>query len=362
MSHSILFFTKFKEFAGTQKIILILAEVLQKRGYSCMVVVSGEGIFSQKLKQSQIPFIPKYWKWYRLRDWVEAYGFLRSQKWDAVFMHHNRLFSLLCKACGIPVIQRVNVPTSFSIPRWGTLPGIDRFFSWFTDHFITPSKFVEKELLTQGIPSSKVTWVPNGIELEVCTPLSRASLGLERHHFVIGSIGRLEHVKGHDLLLAAFHPLIKKLPHARLILIGSGSRESFLKTWVREQRIESAVVFLPHQENIFAYYPLFDLLVLPSRAECLANVLLEAALCGCPLLASNRGGNDDFVKHEKSGILVDPENTETLMSAMEDCHHHKEKWKTYAEEARVRVEMQFTKEIMAQKTIAVIEKVIQENF
>ena len=62
-----------------------------------------------------------------------------------------------------------------------------------------------------------------------------------------------------------------------------------------------------------------DLFVLPSLTEGLPNVLLEAAACRVPLVATNVGGVPEIITHEKTGLIVEPGNVDQLESAIERC-------------------------------------------
>ncbi len=85
-----------------------------------------------------------------------------------------------------------------------------------------------------------------------------------------------------------------------------------------------------------------------------AALLRMSTTCLVPQL-DGLGGNGDFVEHEKTEMLLDPENTNAMANAMKDCYHDREKWRTYAVASRLKAETQFTIETMTQKTIRVIE-------
>ena len=135
----------------------------------------------------------------------------------------------------------------------------------------------------------------------------RERLGWTKNHWVVGYVGRLAYVKGIDLLADAFRKIRKTIPHARLIIVGSGEEER--ETPYRlERRAHGGIVHIesdvPH-ELLAEWYRAMDLFVMPSRYENCSNAVLEALACGVPFLVSDVGGNRRLVETE-GGWLFRP--------------------------------------------------------
>ena len=77
------------------------------------------------------------------------------------------------------------------------------------------------------------------------------------------------------------------------------------------------VHFLGHRKDLDSLMPVFNLFVLPSYTEGLPNVLLEAAACHVPIVATRVGGVPEIITEGESGFLVDPGNTKQLSAAIE---------------------------------------------
>ena len=158
--------------------------------------------------------------------------------------------------------------------------------------------------------------VPNGVP--EAPPLS--PLGAERPTStpVIAAVGRLERVKGFDLLIDAL-PLVRDhLPGARLRLGGSGSEQAALVAQVERLGQGGAVTLLGSlaPEQVAAEMAAADVVVVPSRREAFGIVLLEAWRSGTALIAPNYDGPADLVRDGVDGLLVDPTDGPALAAAI----------------------------------------------
>jgi len=151
---------------------------------------------------------------------------------------------------------------------------------------ISPQLVARLKLL---FPARPVRLIENGVDLQRFSPMSRQiareNLGLSGK--IIGSAGRLELVKGHDVLLRAFARMASV---ANLVIAGNGSQRGALEALARELGIADRVRFLGHTDSLAEIYPGFDVFCLSSRHEGLPLAVLEAQACGVPVVASAVGG------------------------------------------------------------------------
>jgi glycosyltransferase involved in cell wall biosynthesis len=138
---------------------------------------------------------------------------------------------------------------------------------------------------------NRVTVIPNGVDVTHFAPgdpgAARRKFGLAPDHRWMGSAGRLETVKGHDVLIEAFAQLPDQ--NLRLAIAGDGSRRQALEQLAATRGVADRVRFLGHCTDIAALLPAFDLFCLPSRAEGLPLSVLEAQAAGVPVVASDVG-------------------------------------------------------------------------
>lgn len=116
----------------------------------------------------------------------------------------------------------------------------------------------------------------------------RDSLGLRVDDYVIGTVARLEPVKGLDGLIAAFHAAA--LPESRLVIVGQGSQQAALAQLARQSGLEERIVFTGFRADARELYPLFDLFVLNSSDDPYPLAILEAAAAGVPVIATSTIG------------------------------------------------------------------------
>ena len=130
-------------------------------------------------------------------------------------------------------------------------------------------------------------------------------------------VGRLDRVKGVDLLLRAWSQLADQMP-GELWLAGDGPERKALQDLAVSLKIADRVQFLGRlqREKLRALYRNTEFVVLPSRREGLSWVTLEAGACGAICIATMVGGSVEVIEHEKTGFLVATESPEALARGM----------------------------------------------
>jgi glycosyltransferase involved in cell wall biosynthesis len=172
---------------------------------------------------------------------------------------------------------------------------------------------------TRGVSSDRILVLPNSMEPapppdpEKIQELSR-SLGLPDGIRVILSIGRLSSEKAQIDLLQAF--ALMKTPDLRLVLVGNGIDRGSLENAAATLGIAGQVIFAGQHRNVWPFYNLADIFVLPSLSEGSPNVLLEAMMAQTPIVATAVGGVPETVEHESSALLVPAREPEKLAEAM----------------------------------------------
>jgi glycosyltransferase involved in cell wall biosynthesis len=156
--------------------------------------------------------------------------------------------------------------------------------------------------------------IVNGVALGKVGDRARARrcLGIDGDTPVIGAVGRLERVKGHDLLIEAVASLS---PAPFLFIVGDGSCRVDLEELARRRGVSDRVRFLGHSDKVATILPAFDVLCQPSRAEGLPLAVLEAQACGVPVVATEVGDLASAVCPE-SGKLAPPGNVAALAAAL----------------------------------------------
>ncbi len=129
---------------------------------------------------------------------------------------------------------------------------------------------------------------------------------------VVITVGKLKKQKGQWHLIRAFKNVVEKNKDAKLIILGTGELEEYLKTLVKEMNLENYVYILGHKnKNVYTYMKKSDIFVLPSLFEGMPNVILEAMECGLPIIATDcYGGNREIIEPKYHGETKDVKKCE----------------------------------------------------
>lgn len=214
-----------------------------------------------------------------------------------------------------------------------------------------------------GLEERAVRVIYNGVELERFAgsgpeeeagtrAAARASLRVPEEAPVVLVPAVLRQGKGHEVLLAAASPLRERLPGVQILLAGGGVREAELRAHSARRDLDGCVRFLGPRDDIPRLLQAADVVALPSRAEALPTVLIEAAAAGRPAVATRVGGTPEVVEHERTGLLVRPDAPEELAGALEELLTHPERARRYGRAARRRARERFDLDRQVQETLA----------
>ncbi len=258
---------------------------------------------------------------------------------DVVHIHEIRSMP---GAWALDPIMRAGVP--FILSPHGGLPHLGRsIFKAAFDalygqrlldaacrvHAITDME--AEQATTFDISADRIVTIPNGIDtafgdLAADAGAFRARRGIPADARVVGFLGRLNAIKGVDLLVDAFARLHETDPQTHLLLCGpdDGLRPDL------ERRVEGAGLgdavtltgALTDEAVKAAAYRTMDVYVLPSRYEIMGITLLEAMLCGIPVITTSACGlATDLVQHDL-GVVIPAENISALHAALAGVLHN----------------------------------------
>ena len=199
------------------------------------------------------------------------------------------------------------------------------------DILIAVSEHLRSEAIGYGVAASKIHVIPNGVDTSYFRPLSKEE-SRDALHIPVDSknvlfVGHLIHRKGVDLLIRAFSEVYRLEADARLYIVG-GPVASTDAGWYQDTLslpgrlgILDRVTFVgpveSHKEPALnLWYNACDVLVLPSRAEGMGMVLMEAMACGKPVIGTGVGGIPNVVTEGENGFLVDPDDPSGLAGAI----------------------------------------------
>ena len=136
---------------------------------------------------------------------------------------------------------------------------------------------------------------------------------------IILSVGWLIPRKGIDLMLQTAKEILKKNPGWQWKLIGRGKLQSTVENFITNENLESQFILqVPENESISHEYANASIFVLSSRYEAFPMVLLEAMQSGLPCVSFDcPSGPSDIITQDADGLLVEKENTDQLMEAIQ---------------------------------------------
>lgn len=187
-------------------------------------------------------------------------------------------------------------------------------------HVFTPSNALREKVIHLGVKSLNVSRLYNGVNRDLFYPKTNAA---EESYFLF--VGNLKKDKGVLDLIEAYKEYRNSGGQLPLFYIGSGPEGHRLKQRTLELGLNDFVTFLgamPH-EQVAAYVRQCSSLILPSYHEGVPNVLLEAANCGVPVIATKVGGIPEVVEENVTGLLFDAGDLVGLTKAMQAFGAHK---------------------------------------
>lgn len=163
--------------------------------------------------------------------------------------------------------------------------------------------------------------------------------------------------KGHDVLLEALPLLRERVPGLRVLLAGAGELEPELRQTANGNA--QLVHFLGHRTDMPELMAACDLVILPSWAEALPTVLMEAAAAGRPVVATRVGGVPEIVEHGRTGLLVPPGDPAALAGAIALLMRDHQRARAFGARARSVARARFSLDGQVERTVLLWQQTIR---
>jgi D-inositol-3-phosphate glycosyltransferase len=183
---------------------------------------------------------------------------------------------------------------------------------------------------------AKIEIIPCGVDPNVFRPMrqmdAREALGRDQCERIVLFVGRIEQIKGIDVLLRALGLLFFRHPEYRsdlcLLVVGGAldagddapetEKIEELRRLVHQHRMEANVAFVGSmdQQRLALFYAAADVCAVPSLTESFGLVALEAMACGTPVVGTKVGGLQTLIEHGESGLLVPAGDYQALAEAI----------------------------------------------
>ncbi|MEN0108866.1 MAG: glycosyltransferase, partial [Pseudomonas sp.] len=335
---------------GTAERTYQLAMALHRVGVSCTVLCTEQGLSDKRraeLSSVRLVVVPLLSHRFLLpKISAQRIDELVAEA-DVVHVtgHWSVLGARVCLAA-----QRLNKPYVYcpagSLRIFGRSAWVKRLYNRLVGRRIvrgaarclTVTELEREQFHEYGVPDARIVRLPNGVHLaSTATPDAQAfrrRYGLEGRQLLL-FLGRLNPIKGPDLLLAAFASIAERFPQATLVFAGPEEELApQLKADVAAAGLEQRALFVGYlagqakQDALAAA----DLLVVPSRQEAMSLVALEAGLRGTPVMLTDQCGFDEV--QEAGGGLVVAARADAIAAGLEQLLGAPEQLPVYGENLR----------------------------
>jgi glycosyltransferase involved in cell wall biosynthesis len=266
---------------------------------------------------------------------------------------------LALRGLGIPFVSTCHTwyDNDLSVFLYGVA---DRFVLRKFARVVAVSDEVRVRLLKAGVREEKVDLVRNGIDLRPFDNVvpSLREVSASDGPLIVGLIGRLSWEKGIDIFLRAVARVVVEFPSAKFVVVGEGPDQDKLELLIDELGIRENISMLGRREDMPSIYASLDVMVSSSRQEGLPMAILEGMASGLPLVATAVGEVPTVVKDGRTGVLVPPEDADSLAVAIVDLLRDSAKRLRLGEAAKQLIKEEYSAERMTADYLRVYAEAI----
>lgn len=246
--------------------------------------------------------------------------YLRHNKCDIIHIHINNSIGLfLAKIAKINGIRTVVVHSHNSAFGEGNLflKKIIRkisllFFSETPDLLFACSRDAAK--WTYGKRTNECSVIYNGVDASKFVFNETYRKQLRKIYcldgkYVIGHVGHFNYQKNQSFIIDLIDGLRTQIPNVHILLIGTGEKRSEIEKRIIKEKIETIVTIIDPVEDIYKYYSMMDLFVMPSNFEGFGIVVVEAQFNGLRVIASDKVPHDTAVSDKIKYLPINNKNS-----------------------------------------------------
>ena len=236
---------------------------------------------------------------------------------------------------------------------------------------IAVSEAVARQLHTHGsIPVERIAVISNGIEVQrfvAKTQFDRSNFRRQwkflEDGLLIGTVGEITALKGHEDFLRAASIIRRKYPRAEFIIAGldasrDGKNRAALEALIAQLDLAGAVQDVGWVDNLASLYCALDVFVSASHSESFGLAIAEAMASATPVVATATGGASEIITNEETGVLVPLGDAEALAAAVIDLLGDEDKRRRLAAAGRELIQQQFSLGRMVEETEKIYREVL----
>lgn len=299
---------------GSERVISLLANNLQKRGYQIEIIGLMQHLVFYPIEQNiKVTFAEDLGKSFLLQKIIWLRNYIKMSHTDVVisFMLPVYLITLIALiGTKIPVItSERNDPASFSLPR-RLLRRV--FLPQTSCHVVQTQKIKD--------------YYPNIIKKKtvvICNPVTQKvfDMVVEPKEDVFINVARLFPQKNQQMLINAFFRIHKYIPTWKLKIFGEGPLKEDLQAQIEHLGLHNKVILCGRSNQILNEMNRSKVFVLSSNYEGQSNAMIEAVCLGLPIVSTNVSGTENLVEDGKNGFLCNIKDEKTFAKRLLDITH-----------------------------------------
>ncbi|MGL5821823.1 MAG: glycosyltransferase family 4 protein [Sarcina sp.] len=230
------------------------------------------------------------------------------------------------------------------IINWGIYYTLEKLASKWTDKLITINNEDFKRAKLKFENKRCKVYKINGIGIDLkeyskepMDLIFKESLGIDKNDFVITVIAELIKRKNHKQIIDAIYDIDNK-SNIKILFAGNGVLTEKLKNYVKKKGLEKNIIFLGFRRDIESIISISNIIGLFSYQEGLPRNLMEAMAQGKAIICTNIRGNNDLVKDEDNGILVEINDIKATVTKLEYMYLSSELLVKMGEQSLMKVE------------------------
>lgn len=324
---------------GVSTSVLMLKQGLEKLGHEVYVVTVNDESFSYKEEDGilKIPSFPIGIMNFRQTGIYPIKAFNIIKKWKLDIIHSHTEFSigtfarLISKQLNIPLVHTYHTmyeeyiyyitkgyfnSASKKLVEYLTLFLCDKTI----DELIVPTEKTKELFKDKYKVKRDVYVIPSGIDTtrfykenidknEIIN--LKKDLGLKKTDFIVLYVGRIAKEKSIDFLINNFNSVLKRIPKAKMIIVGDGPDIKDLIDLTRKKGLENKIIFTGKAPwtDVPKYYSLCDLFVTASKTETQGLTVIEAMGASKPVVAIRDESFEVMITDKKDGLFFDDEKS-----------------------------------------------------
>lgn len=305
---------------GAERVVLTLAEGFVRKGYDCHILTFQAGLDYSLIPGIQVHLIDerpymnlgskRFAQLARLvdleldkiqQDGTEILGVISNLTFTDRVLQYSRFPRIIfCIHSTLSGYWKINQGNWFQ--RFKRLRKLRKLYGG--KHLVTVSQGAEADLRNLGVRAASLRTIYNPFNIEEIRKQAEAPISPDLQGDYMVCVGRFKPVKRHDRLIRVFAQAGVPL---KLLLLGKGTeeQEQAVREQVRKHRLEDQVIFQGFTSNPYPYIRHAKALLLTSDFEGLPTVVVEALICGTPVVSTDcTSGPREILTGDQARFLV----------------------------------------------------------